>query len=474
MIRGVEKSAPLFFRGFMDDSALKLYDKVQENLTARINHDETIAILDSLLSDKIDEVSAFYLLGNYFVQKTQFAIAEQFFLLADKNRPNNAAIINGLGCVAMELCRHEEAIELFKRSLKLQDDPIIYNNLATCLVHLGKIEEGLEWAKKAVKGEPDNEETKQNLAQCLLGLGRYKEGFQLYDSRLLLPDRKERYYTKDHSDKYWDGTKGKTIVVHGEQGLGDEIMFASMLPDVMRDCDVIYDCNSRLLNIMRDSFPDIPIYGTKQQNGDVEWYGNHEVDAKISIGSLAKFYRSSLTDFPQTPYLKADPKIVARYCERLATSRPKIGISWYGGAKRTSQSYRFNPLHNWIDILKMDADFYSLQYNKEAGEKIAKFNAEHGTNIIHWQDTVDDYDETAGLLMNLDLVISAQQSVVHLAGALGVPCWRLCAVQSMWTDGVYGKDAPWYGSVKNYWQPTAGDWVSVMKKVKEDLCLRFL
>lgn len=456
----------------MEDSAKGLFDKVLANLAAREKIDESIAMLDSLLSDKIDVVSCNYLLGNSYVLKSHFAVAEQFFNKANELRPKNASIINALGCVAMELCRHHEAIDRFKESLKLVDDHIIYNNLATCYVHLGNPEEGLIWARKAVAGDPDNAETKQNLSQCLLGLSQYPEGFELYDSRLLLPDRKERFYTADHSDKYWDGAKGINLLVHGEQGLGDEIMFASMLPDVIKDCNVVLDCNSRLLNLMRDSF-DILVYGTKQQNGDVEWYGNHSIDAKISIGSLAKFYRRKEDDFPAAPYLKADPELVAKYAERMKSPRKKIGISWYGGAKRTSQSYRFNPLANWLEILSMDCDFYSLQYNAEAGEKVEKFNKEQGANIIHWQDTIDDYDETAALLMNLDLVISAQQSVVHLAGALGVPCWRLCAVQSMWTDGVYGKDAPWYGCVKNYWQDEAGDWAPVMGRVERDLCKIF-
>jgi len=455
----------------MDESVHKIYENAMANLAKREKLDESIAMLDSLLSENHDVVSALYLLGNAYVLKSHFAVAERFFLQANELRPNQSAIVNALGCVAMELLRHYEAIDRFHESLKLVDDPIIYNNLATCYVHLGQQEEGLKWALKAVKGEPGNAETRQNLAQCYLGLGEYKKGFELYDSRLDMPDRKERFYTADHSDQYWDGTKGINLLVHGEQGLGDEIMFASMLPDVIKDCNVIFDCNSRLLNIMRDSFPDIPIYGTKQQNGDVEWYGNHKVDAKVSIGSLAKFYRHEEKDFPKVPYLKADEALVEKYRIKLEAmgKKPKIGISWYGGVKRTSQSYRFNALANWLDILKLDCDFISLQYNAEAGEKIDKFNKENGTNIHHWQESIDDYDETAGLLKNLDLVISAPQSVVHLAGALGVPCWRLCANQALWTHGVHGKDSPWYGTVTNYWQGSNNDWKPVMARVYNDL-----
>jgi hypothetical protein len=116
----------------------------------------------------------------------------------------------------------------------------------------------------------------------------------------------------------------------------------------------------------------------------------------------------------------------------------------------------------------MDCDFISLQYNAEVVEKVKKFNEQNGTNIHHWQDMIDDYDETAGLLMNLDLVISAPQSIVHLSGALGVTCWRLCASQCMWTHGVHGENAPWYGSVSNYWQEENGKWSTVMEQVTKD------
>ncbi len=455
----------------MNDSALALFKQVELNLKDGVKLDESIAILDSLVTENIDLLSAYYCLGNAFTLKSLYAVAERFYKLALEIKPNEPSILNNIACSYMEQGRHQEAIDQFKACMGLEKDFSVYENLSVCYVHLGDLDEGLKWAEMAYKEDPDNFHIRHNLSQVYLGLGRYKEGFPLYEARLLMPDRKERFYTEDKSDNYWDGTKGQTIIVHGEQGLGDEMMFASMLPDVMKDCDVIFDCNSRLVNIMRDSFPDIPVYGTKQQNSDVEWAGSYQIDAKVSIGSLAKFYRKDAGDFPRTPYLKADAALVEKYRQKLADmgNKPKIGISWCGGAKRNSQSYRFNPLINWLDIFGLDCDFISLQYNAEAGDKIDKFNKENGTNILHWPEMVADYDETAALLMNLDLVISAPQSVVHLAGGLGVPCWRLCARQAMWLHGEQDKDAPWYGTVSNYWQETAGDWKPVMKRVYEDL-----
>lgn len=456
----------------MDISAKKLFADIQDNLDANKDYDQTIGLLDSLLSDSQDPCSVYYYLGFAAGNKGHYAIAKEWFSKAFAIRQNHV-LYNALGCCFRELDEPEKAIEYFNKSLELNpDDPLAHTNLAVCYVSMGEPQKAIPFARYAYKNMPDDPQKEMNLGQALLGIGKYREGFKHNEGRLLLNDRKEKFYSMNNSDPYWDGTKGKNIVVHGEQGLGDEIMFASMLLDVMGDCGVIYDCNSRLVNIMRNSFPDIPIYGTKQIPSDeIQWKEAWQVDGKISIGSLGKFYRKKESDFPGTPYLKADPVLIEKWRKRLAAlgDRPKIGFSWYGGQKRIASIARFNPLHNWKEIFGMDADFISLQYNPEAGEKIERFNADNGINLHHWPEMLGDYDETAGLLMNLDLVISAPQSVVHLAGALGVPCWRLAAHRSMWIHGVHGKDAPWYKSVKNYWQNTHESWQDVMGIVGTDL-----
>lgn len=461
----------------MDASAVKLFKEVGDNLKKREKLDESIAIVDSLLTEGFDSLSCFYLLGDAYAHKKHFAISCRFYEMALALSPNHPAILGNIGSSYHEQGQIEKAIGYLERAIELEpDEPANYTNMCACYTHLGDLDKALDWGLKSMSMKNYDQITpKHNVSQILLRQGKWKEGFEMYDIRIKMPDRKERFYTEDKHDVDWDGTKGLNLVVHGEQGLGDEIMFASMLPDVIKDCNVIYDCNSRLINLMRDSFPNIKVFGTKQQNSDVEWAKSYDIDAKVSICSLAKFYRQKDEDFPKTPYLKADSKIIEKYKKRLEVlgTKPKIGISWYGGATRISSGFRFNPLHNWLDIFKLDCDFISLQYNAEAAEKVHKFNKENGTNIIHWSDTLADYDETAGLLMNLDLVISAPQSVVHLAGALGVPCWRLCARQAMWGHGVQDKDAPWYGSVKNYWQETNGDWKSVMERVGRDLDVNF-
>jgi hypothetical protein len=159
---------------------------------------------------------------------------------------------------------------------------------------------------------------------------------------------------------------------------------------------------------------------------------------------------------------------MADKCQSLDVDgrKPKIGISWKGGISITNKLPRCIPLETLKPLFALDADFISLQYHVNAQHEVDVFNESMGETIInHWQDVVDDYDLTAGLLENLDLVISVPQSIVHLAGAMGVNTIQLCPKQGLWQMGVYGQNAPWYESVQNFWQPVDGDWKTVVANV---------
>ena len=257
--------------------------------------------------------------------------------------------------------------------------------------------------------------------------------------------------------------------MYGEQGIGDEIMFASLLKDISEDIKVIFDCNDRLVNIFRESFPELDIYGTKKEDpAKLGWPNNYDIAATIPIGSCSRFYRKKLMDFPGKPYLKAPATWEKVFKEKLAKYKgKKIGVSWKGGIKSTGKNYREVKLSDWGDIFNQDATFISLQYNDDSHHDIEEAGLKD--KILHWQDVMDDYDQTAGLVANLDLVISVPQSAVHLAGAVGIPTWQLCPRRGMWQQGVYGHNAPWYKCVKNFWQDGFGDWDGVIKNVEREL-----
>lgn len=441
------------------------------------DYDKAEGIFNALLNIKPESHVVLFYLGCAHMHKKHAQLAILLFKKAleiDKESVNNAMYWNNLGYVYREEQHDQLAIEAFKKAIDVSPEnntqlADYYANLAALYVARGTPDKALPLLNKAIEMNGELPVARWNRALCYLEMGHYEEGFKEYDFGTRLEDERARDYG---GLPKWDGTPGKTVIVYGEQGMGDEIMFASMLEDLRRDCTVIFDAHPRLADIFRNSFDRMSIYGTRKDE-DIYWLPFHQADAVIAIGSLGKFYRKSADDFPGDDYLLADHDIIEKYRQKLELlgSKPKIGISWKGGTKKTNVNNRIIDLEKWLPIFNaMDADFISLQYTEDAKEQVEQFEKDTGKKIYHWQDMLNDYDETAGLVSNLDLIISVPQSVVHLAGALGVPTWQLTPKKAMWQMGVYGHNMPWYNCVKNYWQDQTETWEPVIKKVSEDLC----
>lgn len=411
------------------------------------------------------------------------ALSILLFKEAIKENPKFLEAINNLGYMYKKAADYDKSTECFKRVLELMNDPTIkvskedradyWTNFGSLLIANGTPYEAMEYFDKASAISDHNPYNKWNRALIHLELGDYENGFNNYD----YGDRDEKNKSRNYGIENlptWDGTPGQSVVVYGEQGIGDEIMFASMIHDLMKTNRVIIDAHPRLADLFRFNFPKVPVYGTRKDTcSNIKWPQYHKIDAKIAMGSLAKFYRTKPEMFPKKPYLKAHPALVEKYQKKLAElgDLPKIGISWMGGTKLTHSNNRCIPLDMFKDIVNLeDFNFISLQYNKHIGKEVKKFEEENQVSLNHWQDTLDDYDETAGLVANLDLIISVPQSVVHLAGAMGTPVWQLCPYKAMWQMGVRGQEMPWYGCTKNIWQDESCSWEPVLEKVKDDLC----
>lgn len=391
--------------------------------------------------------------------------AEIILLYLKDKDPSNLGIYNNLGYIYKQQIREDEAIEMFKEAEKGAPDNVdIINNIASMYVGHGTTDQGIEYTGKALALNENHASANWNRALVMLESGNYEEGWKRYDwgyksDELGEQKRKNKQYYIDYPQ--WDGTKGQNVVVYGEQGIGDEIMFASMIPDILKDCNVIYDCHPRLADIMRNSF-DIPVYGTRKDS-EIEWPKIYPIDAKLALGSLGQFYRNTKESFPKVPYLKADPKLIQKYKKKLGPGM-HVGVSWLGGTVKTQTHLRRIPLDIFKGMFVSGVNFISLQYNEDADKDAAYLG------IDHWKETLDDYDETAGLINALDLIITVPQSIMHLAGSMGVPCWILTPFKHTWQMGVYGEDLPWYGSTKTYWQYEDENWEPIIKRVREDLC----
>ena len=252
--------------------------------------------------------------------------------------------------------------------------------------------------------------------------------------------------------------------------MGDEISFASCLPDLIRDSkEVVIECDRRLEGLFKRSFSGCYVIGSRYDQ-DPDPSIPRDFDARVALGQLPEFYRNKTEDFPGVPYLTPHPSMRTQWRALLDSlgPEPKIGIAWTGGRRQTGRDRRSVTLETLLPILKYPAHWVSLQYQTsswerdkilamiERPEEIEAFEERHGIPIHHWPWGTQsyDYDQTAALVAELDLVIAVTTAVVDLAGALGVECWTLVPSKPVWRHlgGRGGSDFPWAKSVTLYRQ----------------------
>ena len=433
--------------------------------------DECMRLCNEVLNEQYDQPEAIFLLGQCLLESGKNGFAHAMFMHFLQLRPNVGAGWNNLGRCYQDMHALDESERCFRRVLKLEpDDPIAHSNLG--LVHLNRCEPEMtiKYSQKALEMNPEFKSCRHNLGLAQLMLGKWKEGWENYEASVgLNKDRRERAY---NDEPRWDGTKDKVVIAYGEQGIGDEISFASCIPDFIKDCkDAVIECDARLQGLFARSFPKAYVYGTRYKEV-IDWADNHKPDARVAFGSLPKFYRNEDKDFPGTPYLVADPERRTQWRALLDSlgDKPKIGLSWQGGINKTGKMRRSVSLEALLPVLRQDAIFVSVQY-KNAAEEVKQIEEMYGITVHHWERAVEakDYDETAALVAELDMVISVTTAVIHLSGALGVPCIVLTPKQPMWRYGLKDETMPWYKSVKMIRQKKSSDWLDPINEAAYQL-----
>lgn len=444
------------------------YASVEKNGLASI-------LLRRSLENVDDMLNAFKRLG--VTPKSEDPAAKTNFVKTKK-----AEVLNALGTCYKHENRVDEARALFvqaQEGIELNAD--IQNNLGTLYINEGKPAKALEHLDLALTIHPGHPQASWNKSLAHLELGNYAIGWEHYDAGFAANVRADRSYSTVQLPK-WDGSPGKTVIVYGEQGIGDEIMFASCLPDLIAKSNlVVFDCHKKLHKLFSDSFPNIDIYPTREDEM-LTWpilpdgKSRYPFDAKIAIGSLPQFFRPDLASFSGTPYLKPAVEQEATFLARLHAlgPKPKIGISWVGGHKRTRIEVRSTTLEAFLPILRLNnkADFISLQYT-DCQVELDAFEKKHGIKIHHWPEAVasNNYADTAALVANLDLVITVCTSLVHLAGSMGVPTWVLTPSRPAWRYRLDLDYMPWYGKTVTLFRqaPDTFDWAPVIDEVVERL-----
>lgn len=455
---------------------------VHPNEFRQFEHD-----LKELLNDNPDHPVLLFSLGTFYMQMEQTALA--CALLRRSMECGAAGAAPWLNLAAAYKSNHidDEAEECYRKALNVataEEDELSKNHamhgIGSLYINRGEPDTAIYWSEKALKIDPNDRHAMWNKGLASLEKGDFETGFRLYHEAGFIADPKKRpeRKIKDYNGvPQWDGKPkadgSKPLVVcYGEQGVGDEVMFASMLPDLFKDCDVILDVDKRLENLMRDSFPEAKGVFTTSSIGDRSpWLKDYpDLDAMVPMGSLGYWYRKKKSDFPKVPFFKANEEKRAKWRELLKPYKGlKVGLSYWGGLKKTRTDKRSIPLDRFGDVFKVEGiNWFSMQYHDWSADVAARVGTGLNTTIHHWQDAIEDWDEMAAFISELDLVITVNNSLHHLAGALGVKQWCLTPKYVAWRYGTQGP-SPWYGNCEMFRQKKDDDWHRVLKDVETEL-----
>ncbi len=374
------------------------------------------------------------------------------------------------------------ARQLLERALLHEpDNGAAWTTLAGSYVNEGQPAVGEQVARRGLARCPHSADLQWNLALLLLEQGFWREGWQWYRHRFesTVLDLPAAYSGPGCPPRLHDPaaiSAGETVLCLGEQGLGDEILFASMLHDFLDDVTgrggrLFFKGNRRLDVPFCRSFPGLTVLPPTDQPVAADWI--------CPIGDLGGFYRNNAADFPHhRGYLTAaDDRVAAirRELHNRFGRRFLVGLAWSGGSPRTHQRYRQIPLETWLPVLRQPCQFVSLQYRDDTAD-VSRLWHEHRIEVARLPHLTqaDDYDETFSLVAALDLVITVPTSVLHVAGSVGTPCWVVMDHRAAWRETSLNDAIIWYPDTHlRYVRPpeTIG-WKTVIEQVSTELASR--
>lgn len=400
--------------------------------------------------------------------------SEGRFLDAEKNLRSALALNDSLveahvnlGNTLLELDDYAGAVASYRKAIALDAHHAeAHSNLGNVLHDLGDAAASLTAHRRALELKPGLPEAHWNFALTLLSQGHLQEGWAEHEWRWRKPGFPSKRLTLDLP--YWDGRplEGRRIVVWAEQGVGDEVMFASCIPDlVARGASVVLACTPKLRMLFERSFPGVEVV---DDSAIAEGRVTVAADCQLPIGSLPRWLRQTPADFPaKAGYLQPDPARVAHWRERLAAlgGGLKVGISWRSRLMTTERRKFYTRLIEWQPILATaGVSFINLQYDDcEAELTEAALAAGCVIHQARGVDLFNDLDEVAALESALDLVLAPDSSVGELAAAVGTEVWRLDAGIDWSTLGADRR--PWQPSMRLFRKRPGAGWEAVIAAV---------
>ena len=431
-------------------------------------------LIEMALEARPDDTDLLLAMAEILFSKQQYEEGGQYVERAAAIAPS----IHMKGRLATNLvtrCRYEEGLRLIEEMLAENPaiEPTLVGLRINVLTYLGRYDELLPELDAAIESNPNDPYRRYSRAAINLLKEQFAEGWQDYAYRNLESTKHLRMLPFP----LWDGSdlKNKSVLVVAEQGLGDQVMFASCLPDVIRQgpARVIVEAVDRVAPTLARSFPQCEVIATKQDTA-LEWVKSiGHVDWFVLMGDLPRWFRNRREDFPHhAGYLKPDPERVLHWRRTLDAvdggQRLRAGLSWRGGTEATRKVVRTTQVTEFVALQETtSATWVCLQYG-EVGKDL-EAAADAGMAMSYWPEAIESLDEFAALISALDLVVTVCNTTVHYAGAVGKPVWILAPKIPEWRYGLYSTVMPWYPSSRLFRQEEAGDWGQLMGRVAAEL-----
>lgn len=409
-------------------------------------------------------VGAYYNLANIMEQQGQHEKAVENFKKAIQLKPDHADACNNLGVALKTQGKYVEAAQSYKQAIHFKPELVdAHYNLADILREQGQYEQAIEHYKKAIQLKPDYADAHWNQSLTLLLNGEFEQGWKEYQWRRHV-NSKVPIYPHVHQKPRWQGAPfpGKRLFIHCEQGFGDTLQFLRYLPMVKaRGGTVILEAWKALHGLLRqlDCIDELLELSWDTKSGA-------EFDFFASIMDLPGIFKTTLQNIPaDIPYIFADTDKVSQWQKQIPSDGFKVGIAWAGRPlykedhnRRSCAVRKFAPLTE-IDGVRL----YSLQKGP------ASAHLDDLPEVTDLAGQFEDFTDTAAVIENLDMVISIDTAVVHLAGAMARPVWTLLPYSADWRWLLNRQDSPWYPTMRLFRQQKPGDWDDVFNRVAEQL-----
>ena len=419
--------------------------------------DESVIELQKAVALQADFAMALANLGKVFRRLGRLAEAEAAYRRAIAAQPSSSDVHSDLGAVLLAQNRFDEAMVLCCRAIELDpSNALAYVNLGKLYQDLNRLDEARQAFEKSVAVKPDYAEAHFHIGLALLTQGHFKSAWPEYEWRWKMQDNlRHLYHSLLHPEWNGEALAGRTILLHGEQGLGDSIQFARFIPKVVDGGAQVLLAVPLALHRLFGLLRGVTVLAADQPSPVFH--------LRASLLSLPRIFDTTLETIPNSvPYLMVDGMDIGRWTETLGGPGLRIGLVWSGNRGHSNDHNRSLPLAALAPLFDIvGCRWFSLQ--KEVPDRDRDTLAKMGDRLTPLM--LQDFYDTACVVSALDLVISVDTSVCHLAGALGCPTWVLLPYAPDWRWLLDREDSPWYPTARLWRQPRPGDWPSVIDKI---------